>query len=338
MTTYEFSAFTRRSWYVALLIVWAFVLSVLNPMGQTLRSGLLYEVWSMVWSGIFLAAPFLLAAWISLGAQPATRRIPMALALACFLVLLTLAGQQESMRDELTIPVFMGVALVSHALTLAIARRWLRWRVGIRALDRDTRRNQFTIITILMWTAVVGGLLGLANWLVGDWRQAVQFFSFGSLLRGLVLMSVASLILLPVGAAATGAALADWPRRRFAGWLFAISVVYSLGFGAIVFLLMIDGGGPAEEEAMKSACFPMLMLAGFVAAVLGTLVGLRGVGFGCGARGVGAKLTVNARFQRDEPTVEMGALRTHFLEADFHGGESPEQWLFVARDQGCDAF
>jgi len=279
MSTYEYSAITRRSWYLALLIVWAVVLSVLNPMGQTLRSGLLYEVWSMVWSGIFLAAPFLLAVWISLGAQPATRRIPMALALACFLVLMTLAGQPETMRDELTIPVFMAVAIVSHALTLAIARRWLRWRVGIREIDRETRRNQFTIVTILIWTAVVGGLLGLANGLVGDWRQAVQFFSFGSLLRGLVLMSVASFILLPEGAAATGAALADWPRRRFVGWLIAIFSIYSLAFGAILFLMMIGGGGPAEEEARKAACFPMLMLAGFVAAVLGTLVGLRGCGF-----------------------------------------------------------
>lgn len=278
MATPESSVFHRRAWYVALAISWGLALTLLNPMGSQSRSGQAYAIWSMVWSGVFCAAPFLLAVWLALGVQPAVRRVPMALALACFFVLVTLAGQQATMRDELTTPVFAAVALTVFSLPLAIARKWMGWRVRVPGVEYSQRDRQFTIVTILVWTAVAGGLLGMANWVVGDWRPQLQFFTGWILFRGLVMMSVISLIMSPVAIAATGAVLADWPRHRFAGWLIALFSCYSMGFGTILYLMLIGGGGPAQGEAFEMASIPMLVLCGLVGAIVVTLGGLRSCG------------------------------------------------------------
>ncbi len=275
----------RRSILGMLTGLWAYVSVALNPLGTPLRGDtLLANSGPYMWFGAYLALPCLFAIWVALAKQPLTVRLPRAVAFAALLGLMGTWGHVRNTperKPDIDFPLILLSVSALQAMPLALLRWWYGWHLRVEGDDDSQGRVQFGISQLLVWTATTAVLLGLAGWIVSDWRAVGESLRQARWLGAAIGVLIVSVLSLPLLIPSVGFMLGVGRRKSFGIWLLAVAIFVSvapLATSLLAFSMGVISGVPVTDVAIASlAVLPLL--AGFLFGLLGSLLVIRLCGF-----------------------------------------------------------
>ena len=269
-----------------LIGLWAYVSVALNPTGLPLREDTLLAAYGpYAWFGAIFALPCLFAVWAALARQPLTVRLPRAMGCVALLGLMGTWGcirnRPEGKPDIDFLLMILSITCI-QAMAIALLRRRYGWQVrvegDVEGDDGSSGRVQFSIRQMLVWTTVTAALLALASCIVSDWRSVGESLREAKWLGATIGVLVLSALSLPLVIPSVGLALGDGRRRRFAVWLLVMVVPVVLATCLLVFGIGLFDGA-TFSEALFASLTVILVPAGFLVALLGSLLVARFCGF-----------------------------------------------------------
>jgi len=276
----------RRILLGMLIGLWAYVSVALNPTGTPVREDALLAAYGpYAWFGAYSALPCLCAVWAALAQQPLTARLPRAMACAAVLGLMGTWGYVRN-RPEGKPDIDFLLMLLSTTCLQAMALALLRWRYGwqvrvegdVEGDDGSQGRMQFSISQMFVWTTTTAALLALASCIVSDWRAVGETLREAKWLGATIGVLVLSALSLPLVIPSVGLVLGDGRRQRFAAWLLVMAVLMALATCLLVFNIGLAAGA-TSSDALFASLTVMPLLAGFLVALLGSLLVARLCGF-----------------------------------------------------------
>lgn len=247
--------------------------------------------WHYVWTGGFFALLGLLGAWAGLRCQPASVRVPPALAMAASLGLVdawisfhvSLARADHLVSSVLS-PILLFLVFFA-AVTLV--RRFFSWRIMVWG-DRDSASwaagTQYTVRDLLVWTAEAAVFFAIAEWILHAGAPAGPGLKAADLLKttAKVLLSavIVSVLCLPIVIPTIGLVLADHNRRRFAVWTAAMVSLIAIAFFLLHVVMYLATSSPFSwQEGWQATATVVSVLLGFVGVTMGTLAVARFCGY-----------------------------------------------------------
>ncbi len=276
----------RRILLVMHLGLWAFVLVALNPIGTPAgKSMLLSACVNYTWIGAIFAMPSLFAVWAALAQQPLTMRLPRAMGCAALLGLMGTWGASRNIpegKPEIDFLLMILSITCVQAMALALLRRRFGWQVRVKGDvegdDGSPDRAQFSIGQMLVWTTATAALLALASCIVSDWRAVGETLRQANWLAATIGVLVLSALSLPLVIPSVGLVLGVGRRRRFAVWLLVMVVLMEMATCLLIFSIGLASGA-TSSDALFASLMVILIPAGFLVALLGSLLVVRLCGF-----------------------------------------------------------
>lgn len=274
-----------------LAALYAAMLVFLAPRLDLFEPGTVFRTPTMAVIGAIFAAPAFLALWAVLGRQRKAVRLPFTSWLLAVFFLAAVYGEVRNYGhgDSGTI-LLAGIAWLTAYLVLLLSLRLLRalrgWRLeriemGHSAAPSDlsqpegaVRERQFTIRTLLAWTAAAALLCAGLRWLAPygsfDADEWPARFIEAQLIEGAVLGLIVALAGLPVLSIAW-IVLADG-RRRVLRWSLAAITVVGIAVGTAAFKWWWD-------EDMPIVVLALVPEAGVLLAAMVALPVMRACGY-----------------------------------------------------------
>ncbi len=268
---------------------------------------LLYPFWI---GAVLFGQPLLLAVWAGLSGRRLAVRWPQAIGLAACLELVVLWASQRH-RDAYSIGleymvVTVGVVVVFGAL-LGIVRLRYGWRIvlGRDAQGAATTHGQFSLGQLMLWTAVVAGVLALGRWMTPEGPGASDWSKAGLMLLNALVVGMVSL---PLVTCCVGAVLRKSDREWFIVWAVGAAVI---ALAALVIVMMVVAwifDSSAGDAGVEGAALAGLAGAGMIVTLVAGLVVLRL----CGYRLVRGEAEVAAAADESDGNARAGS-RIAFL-------------------------
>ena len=164
---------------------------------------------------------------------------------------------------------------------IGLLRRRYRWQIrGPGTAVRSQGPVQFTICKLLLWTSATALILGLANLVVSDWTKVAENLLGTRWLGAIIGVLVLSALSLPLVVSGAGFVLADGRQRRFGISPPMVVTLMLLPTCLIIFIAVLNSGrGETLAESATASMIPVLLLFGFLAALLESLLVIRLCGF-----------------------------------------------------------
>jgi hypothetical protein len=288
-----------------------------------------------LWIGLYSTPLGFVATWLALSPRPLAKRLSAALGLGAIVALgqawgscLTSPGTPALKSPAM----WVLAALVSVVVVFGVTGIWLRrygWRItlGHEAAAPPDQGRQFTLRQMCAWMAGMAVILALARCMSPHQRIALPDpgVMLNSLIVGIWVQVVASLLGLPLMVPCVGLVLAEHGKRGFVLWVAAMTVaVGGLVFSAMLLLALLDRPVDIVDLSRRVASFAGSFELGLLAVALGGLGVLRA----CGYRLIRLRRRAAQGMAQPEASRRAQALRVAALRRRWW--ESPFPYVVVA--------